>query len=178
MVTIICGLLRKGVKLNNTQIRITGSNNRLLISDNVIFSEGGRIRIEDETNVISIGNDSQLINCFLSAGDYNTKLVIGKQCLFSADVIIRTSDSHSILNNNGERINPGHDTIIGDKVWIGNGVNVLKGCTIGNECVIGTQSVVANMHVPDYCVIAGNPAKFVKQNIHWDIRRIKTKSNQ
>ena len=169
-------LIEKGCRLYNTTISITGNNNRLVISDNVIFSEGGRIRIEDEDNTITIGRGCQLINCFLSASDYNTNLSIGEGCLFSANVIIRTSDSHSIMNESENRINPGQDTIKEKNVWIGNGANILKGCVIGDGCVIGTQSVVANLKISDHSVVAGNPARIIKTNIHWDKRR--TKSNQ
>lgn len=39
---------------------------------------------------------------------------------------------------------------------------ILKGTKIGNNVVVGAGSVV-NGSFPDNCIIAGNPAKIVKQ---------------
>lgn len=52
--------------------------------------------------------------------------------------------------------------VIGNNVWIGEKVTILPGVTIGNGVVIGANSVVTKS-VPDYCVVAGNPAKIIKQ---------------
>lgn len=52
--------------------------------------------------------------------------------------------------------------IIGDNVWVGAGSCILPNVTIGNNCIIGANSVVTKSF-PDNCVIAGNPAKIIKQ---------------
>ena len=52
--------------------------------------------------------------------------------------------------------------IIEDDVWIGEHVSVLKGVTIGKGSVVATRSVVTK-DVPPYSVVAGNPARVVKQ---------------
>lgn len=55
-----------------------------------------------------------------------------------------------------------------DEVYIGpdckiyNGAVILKGTHIGRHCVVGANSVVKGTF-PDYCVIAGSPAKVVRQ---------------
>jgi acetyltransferase-like isoleucine patch superfamily enzyme len=49
---------------------------------------------------------------------------------------------------------------IGDNSFIGNEAMILPGVTIGSNCVIGGMSVVTKS-VPDNCVVAGNPAKFI-----------------
>lgn len=168
-----CIIIQGGVKIFNAKIAVTGSNNRLIIRKHSIFREGGRVKLEDENNLIDIGENADIVDCFFAVSDYDSKIIIGKDCMFSAKVIIRNSDVHSILNEEGKRINPARDTIIGERVWIGYGANILKGSCIGDDSVIGTQSVVAGLKTSNGCVIAGNPAKVVKQGVHWNKIRIR-----
>ena len=48
---------------------------------------------------------------------------------------------------------------IGDDCWIGNGALILA--NIGNKCIVGSGSVVVN-DVPDFSIVAGNPARIIK----------------
>ncbi|WP_340024899.1 glycosyltransferase [Paenibacillus sp. FSL K6-1096] len=48
---------------------------------------------------------------------------------------------------------------IGEGSWIGAHSSILGQVRIGRGCVVGAGSVVLR-DVPDYCVVAGNPAKF------------------
>jgi acetyltransferase-like isoleucine patch superfamily enzyme len=49
---------------------------------------------------------------------------------------------------------------IGDDVWIGARAVILGGATVGDGAIIGTGTVVERQ-VPDYAVLAGNPARIV-----------------
>ncbi|GIR03084.1 MAG: hypothetical protein CM15mP12_6150 [Gammaproteobacteria bacterium] len=51
---------------------------------------------------------------------------------------------------------------IEENVWIGERSIVLKGSKIGKNSIIGAGSVVAG-DIPENCIFAGNPAKFVKK---------------
>lgn len=51
---------------------------------------------------------------------------------------------------------------IGPDCKIYNGAVILKGTKIGRHCVVGANSVVKGVF-PDYCVIAGAPAKVVRR---------------
>ncbi len=51
---------------------------------------------------------------------------------------------------------------VGNNVWFGGSVIVLAGVTIGNGAVIGAGSVVTK-DVPENVVVAGNPAKVIKE---------------
>jgi len=111
--------------------------------------------------------------------DEGAKLKIGKFCSIAENVTIFLGGEHrtdwittypfSALNKDwpeAQRIN-GHpktkgDVIIGNDVWIGRGVVILSGVKIGNGAVIGTQSVVTR-DVPAYTIVAGNPAKIIRQ---------------
>ncbi|RRJ89558.1 acyltransferase [Paenimyroides tangerinum] len=54
--------------------------------------------------------------------------------------------------------------VIGENVWIGQFVRINKGVTIGDNSVIAACSVVTK-NVPSNTIVAGNPAKVVKENI-------------
>ena len=51
---------------------------------------------------------------------------------------------------------------IGDNVWLGDHCVILKGVTIGENSVVGANAVVSR-DVPANVVVAGNPARVVKQ---------------
>jgi acetyltransferase-like isoleucine patch superfamily enzyme len=57
--------------------------------------------------------------------------------------------------------------VIGDHVWIGTNVTVLKGSRIPNGCVVASGSVVASAFDRENALIAGNPARIVKENVTW-----------
>lgn len=163
----------KNCVIKNTTIRVSGRNNRLIIGDGVIFAEGGTIKLEDEGNTISIGRGTSIINAFIAASDYNTEITFGERCMVSNQVVVRNSDVHSILNTDGQRINHGRSTHIGNHVWLGYGATVLKGATIGAGSIVGSQAVVPGREFPEGVVIAGNPAKVVKEGVNWCGERLK-----
>lgn len=51
---------------------------------------------------------------------------------------------------------------IGCNVSLGANVTIIGDIIIGNNVIVGAGSVVIN-NVPDNCVVAGNPAKIIKQ---------------
>ena len=54
------------------------------------------------------------------------------------------------------------DVTIKNDVWIGANATIYSGVTIGNGAVVAGNSVVTR-DIPDYCIVAGNPAKVVKK---------------
>lgn len=56
---------------------------------------------------------------------------------------------------------PGPDTFIGHDVWIGQNATILPGAQIGNGVIVGAGAVVHGS-VPDYAIVAGNPASVVR----------------
>lgn len=59
------------------------------------------------------------------------------------------------------------DTVVGNDVWIGMDAIVLPGARIGNGVIIGAGSVVSGS-VPDYAIMAGNPARLVRMRFDTD----------
>ena len=79
------------------------------------------------------------------------------------NVTIMDSDFHHIESENHVMTKP---VTIRDNVWIGNGATILKGVTIGEGSVIAAKSVVTR-DVPPHTIVAGNPAKVIKEDISW-----------
>jgi galactoside O-acetyltransferase len=52
--------------------------------------------------------------------------------------------------------------VVGDDVWIAEGATLLGGITVGEGAVIGAHAVVTK-DVPPRTVVAGNPARVVKE---------------
>lgn len=156
--------------MHDCTINIFGNNNILHIKDNVTMIEG-RIVICDSDNMVLIGehtgfNRNVVLDCM-----EGTQLVIGDNCLFSADIVVRTGDWHSIYDESGFRINTSRDTIIGKHCWIGDRVSITKGVTLADNTVVGTGAVVTKSVKESNTIIVGNPAKIIKKNIQWDTLR-------
>ena len=80
------------------------------------------------------------------------------------------------------------DIVVKNDVWFGYNSMVRNGVTIGNGAIIGANSFVVK-DVPDYAIVAGNPAKIVKMRFDekniarlleiawwdWDIEKINAK---
>lgn len=122
---------------------------------------------------MNIGKDSDFQGCSFIVREYNTKVTVGENCMFSSGIFVRNGDSHTIYNTSGVKINYAKDVKIGNKVWVGYGATILKGSVIGENSIIGTQSVVAGLNVPNGCIVAGNLARILKQEIYWGRERIR-----
>ncbi len=52
--------------------------------------------------------------------------------------------------------------VVEDNVWIGRDTRILKGVSVGEGSIVALGAVVTH-NVPPYTVVAGNPAKVVKE---------------
>ena len=132
-VTIICASDRK-VDLSTWQT--DKLNGEIFIDDYVLMSPGTNLRCAK-------------------------KISIGKSSMIASDVTITDSDWHGIYDRTDYVALP-KEVEIEENVWIGERSIVLKGSKIGKNSIIGAGSVVAG-DIPENCVFAGNPAKFVKK---------------
>lgn len=165
-------IIKDNVVVKKGIINIFGNDNSLFIGDNNLFNDVD-LWIEDNNSNIEIGNNNVFSGSIQIACLEGKRVKVGDECLFSSNIMIANGDSHSILNSNGERINPSNDLIIGSHVWVGKNVSILKSGSIGNGVVVGSDSVVTkDFSLLNNAIIAGNPAKIIKQNINWISKRI------
>ncbi len=166
---IICGGL---TKLNFCSFVILGNNNKIKIDADSILN-GVTFYIENDNGSILLDRHVTIFGNTNLAVIEGRSIHIGEDCLFSDQIEFRVGDSHSIIDlESGNRINPSMDINVGNRVWIGHDCKLLKGATIGNDSIIGTGSIITNKHFPGHSVIAGIPAKVVKQNVKWKAERI------
>lgn len=95
------------------------------------------------------------------------EITIGDNVLIGGNCKIIDNDFHPLpashrINQKVEDIKMRSITI-GDGCFIGANSIILKGTILGNNCVVGAGSVVSGTF-PDNVIIAGNPAKIIKEN--------------
>ncbi|MBM6761405.1 acyltransferase [Megamonas hypermegale] len=159
-------------KLINCNIKIYGSNNVIKIEDNCYLKDV-EFYIEDDFNEIIIGEHTSIYGKTHLAAIESTKIEIGKDCIFSNDIHFRTGDSHSIIDETEKRINKSKNIIIGNHVWIGTRVTCLKGTEIKDNSIVAAASLVCKKYIDSNVIIAGHPAKIIKDNINWKRERIR-----
>ena len=98
-----------------------------------------------------------------------SSVMIGKDCMFSYNIMIRGEDGHMLLDEAGAILNRSRDVYIGDHVWIGMGTIILPGTFVGSGSVAGAGSVI-NKQFKERVVVAGVPAKVIRENTTWDRR--------
>lgn len=152
---------------SSCHINIYGSNNKVIIEEGVGL-KNLTIYMAGDNNLVHIKRRTMVAGKTELAVMEETKIIVGEDSLFSANITFRAGDSHSVLDSEtGERINPSKDIIVGNHVWVGNTVIVTKGTTIGSNSVVATGSVLTGKEFPENCAIGGNPAKVIKLGINW-----------
>lgn len=125
--------------------------NKAVIEDYCVINNGmGDVKIGDNS---FIGLNNTLIG----------PLEIGQNVITAQQVVI------SGLNHGYEAVEipikdqPCHTKpiVVKDDCWIGAGAIITAGVTIGKHAVVAAGSIVTR-DVPDYTVVAGNPARVIK----------------
>jgi acetyltransferase-like isoleucine patch superfamily enzyme len=134
----------------------------MMCAGDLILYEGVKVRIMKNAKC-SFGhhtylNRSATIDCTL-------EIHVGDYCAISDNVQILDSDFHTIACD-GKKTKMSKPVHIGNHVWIGRSAIILKGVTIGDGAIVGAGSIVTR-DVPPGCLVAGNPARVIKENVTW-----------
>ncbi len=139
------------------------------------------VRVMKNDGSITVG-DKVLLHRFVKLSAYGGKISIGDRCYIGD----RTEIHSGVEVKIGNGVNIAWDcnildrdyhafeadeevkkkVVIEDNVWIGVRSTILKGVTIGEGSVVAAGSVVTK-DVPSKCLVGGNPAKVIKENVTW-----------
>lgn len=99
----------------------------------------------------------------------NSKIIIGNDCMFSYDIIMRTGDGHKIKSlDTGMILNENQDIIIGNHVWVACKAVLLKGAIVSDNSIVGACSLVNKKFHEENVILAGIPAQIKKHGINWE----------
>lgn len=172
----------------STKITFTGSASasQIYLSDtsrlhgSISVCDSGRVSIGEYSQV----GPNSIIRCVesVSIGDYT---------MISTNVVIADNNSHPI--NPADRLiiqkTPAGSEVrsmrysdhaavsIGNQCWIGENSRICKGVTIGDGSIVAANAVVTK-DVPCNVIVAGNPAKIVKEHIESSHRLIELSKNE
>lgn len=149
------------------QVKTSHLETRLLLESNSRMEVNGYFEMYANSYIRVVKGGNLVLNSgFINEGVQITcasKVIIGNGCAIARDVIIRDYDAHMIEE-------PDYliakEIFIGDHVWIGNRAMILKGVKIGDGAIIAAGSIVTK-DVPSRCIVAGVPAKIIKENVSW-----------
>ena len=99
--------------------------------------------------------------CFVNVGTTIIaveEIVVGDDVAFANDVYVMDSDSHGVEGRPHKQA----PVRIGDGCWIGTRAIILPGVTLGKRVLVAAGAVVTR-DVPDDCLVAGNPARVVRE---------------
>ncbi len=139
-------------------VRVMKNNGTVILGDRVLLHR--YVKLSAYGGKIEIGNNSYIGDrTEIHAGEM---VKIGSCVNIAWDCNILDRDYHA-FESDSEVKKP---VIIENRVWIGARSIILKGVTIGEGAVVAAGSVVTR-DVPPRCLVAGNPAKVIKENVSW-----------
>lgn len=157
------GKLQVGVK----QVLKSRSETRILLENDAKLTVKGPFEIYADSYIRVLPHSHLILhggfineNVQITCGD---TIEIGEDATIGRDVCIRSYDGHTIEEDGYQISAP---IKIGKHVWIGQGATILKGVTIGDGAIVASGAIVTK-DVPAHALVAGVPAKIIKENIKW-----------
>ncbi|WP_026474930.1 acyltransferase [Alkaliflexus imshenetskii] len=154
-----------------------------MILSNLKFGENVVIHPSTHFNNVSFGNNVKIAKECTIQGSAHHIVKIGAGTIFGMYVTLDGSQAdielgenvsiaqHNVIVSNwGLTENSAINTLfdkkaapirIGDHSWIGSGCVIAPGVTIGKCSIVASNSYV-DTDVPDFTVVGGNPARFIR----------------
>lgn len=154
---------------------IFGNNVSILGNIDIRNREQGKIIVEDDVTldndcrfvaandaVLRIGKRSS-IGCF-SIFNCGVNVTLGEDCLISGMVHVQSSQ-HGFAKGVPVRDQKHRygEIVLGKDVWVGVNATILMGAVLGDGCVVGAKSLVREGIYPANSILAGIPAKIIKE---------------
>lgn len=155
-------LVGKHMPTSFSRIHIGQKRFRAFCAKLFVISVGTNVNIEKGamfSQYLTIGNNSGI---GINAKIYG-EVSIGDDVMMGPDCVIYTRNheySRTDIPMNEQGFSEPRKVVIGNDVWICGQVIILPGVIIGDHSIIGAGAVVTK-DVPDFAVVAGNPAKIV-----------------
>lgn len=153
------------INMRSDNSAISVGSDTLIAGELLTFAHGGEI-IFGRMGYLGVGSRIWSA-CSVRIGNYvliahNVDIV--DNLTHPIDRLARRQHAEAILTRGhpadidlGER-----PVTIQDDVWIAAGAAILRGVTIGTGAIVGARSVVT-MDVPPFTIVAGNPARVVRE---------------
>lgn len=151
----------------------------ILISQPKYISVGDYVSIRKHARIEVIKPSSSVVQPHLEIGNHtnieqNAHIIcqhhvkIGNYVSITGQcMIVDTYHPYADIKDTrkiGDRLNMDPaPVVIGDHCFIGFGSCIMPNVTLGQYVIVGAHSVVTKS-VPDYCVVAGSPAKIIKRH--------------
>lgn len=141
-----------------------GDNTRLIstnIGTHVSYGVPTKLFVDRPGAKIIIGKNCSIGGACIHAYKHIT---VGDNCIIGSNTNIIDANGHPVhldkYENRRILIDDSDSIMIGNNVWIAINCVILPGCQIGKGTIISANSVVRG-HVPEYSIVAGNPATII-----------------
>lgn len=106
------------------------------------------------------GTFPSLVNssgCYIQAGN---GVIIGSGTIWASNVVIVSANHNLYEKDKGWE--PSTPVVIGENCWIGANACIMPGVVLGDRVIVGAGSVVTKKFNQSDIVLAGNPAKVIR----------------
>ena len=169
--------VNKDIVLGRSEIRNFWYPSCLKMEANTVLTinDGPLTRYGDHPYLLRSGACIEIVNngkLTIGQGACNVNLTImcakeitiGNGVRIGRNVSIRDYNGvHVIINDRYTNYAP---VLIEDHCWLCSGCSIMPGVTIGKGSVIAANATVTK-DVPPHSLVAGSPAKIIKENIEW-----------
>ena len=178
----ITDIIRNSISLLYTKIRfpharlirrpLYHSGSGFIYGMGLTMGRGCRIDTNSSKKTLTIGKNARIGDYVHINADFDVE--IGDNVLMASKIFISDTNhgNYNGENQNSPDTNPSlrdyffKPVRIGNNVWIGENAVILPGTTVGDGCIIGANAVLNGKDYPSYSIIAGIPAKVIKQFRH------------